>query len=204
MPTRLRCISQDRFLILKLESEDGLPRIERGLLAQLCRQFEALAANREYSGCIITGTEKAFAAGADINDLLKLTPTAARDFSREGQSVLRAIERSRAPVIAAIQGYCIGGGLDLALACHARIATPDAIFAHPGGSLGILTGWGGTQRLARLIGRALALEMLATGRKLDAHEALGGDLIRKVVSKDHLIPTATGLLALRAGYRVST
>ncbi|HKS66054.1 MAG TPA: enoyl-CoA hydratase/isomerase family protein [Candidatus Acidoferrales bacterium] len=204
MPTRLRCISQDRFLILKLESEDGLPRIERGLLAQLCRQFEALAANREYSGCIITGTEKAFAAGADINDLLKLTPTAARDFSREGQSVLRAIERSRAPVIAAIQGYCIGGGLDLALACHARIATPDAIFAHPGGSLGILTGWGGTQRLARLIGRALALEMLATGRKLDAHEALDGDLIRKVVSKDHLIPTATGLLALRAGYRVST
>lgn len=204
MPTRLRCISQDRFLILKLESEDGLPRIERGLLAQLCRQFEALAANPEYSGCIITGTEKAFAAGADINDLLKLTPTAARDFSREGQSVLRAIERSRAPVIAAIQGYCIGGGLDLALACHARIATPDAIFAHPGGSLGILTGWGGTQRLARLIGRALALEMLATGRKLDAHEALDGDLIRKVVSKDHLIPTATGLLALRAGYRVST
>lgn len=204
MPTRLRCISHDRFLILRLESEDGLPRIERGLLAQLCRQFEALAANPEYSGCIITGTEKAFAAGADINDLLKLTATAARDFSREGQSVLRAIERSRTPVIAAIQGYCIGGGLDLALACHARIATPDAIFAHPGGSLGILTGWGGTQRLARLIGRALVLEMFTTGRKLDADEALDGGLIRKVVSKDHLIPTATGLLALRAGYRVST
>jgi len=96
------------------------------------------------------------------------------------------------PIVAAIHGYCIGGGFDLALACHARIAAPDAVFAHPGGSLGILTGRGGTQRLTRLTGCARALEMLTTACKLDAHEALAAGLIRQMVPE--LLAAANGVV----------
>jgi enoyl-CoA hydratase len=151
----------------------------------------------ECAGCLITGTEKAFAVGADISELSRLTPAEAYEFSREGQRVLGAVERAGVPVIAAIQGYCMGGGLDLALACHARTATPDAVFAHPGGALGILTGWGGTQRLTRLIGRARALEMLATGRQVDAREALALGLLHRIFTPDALVSGAEALIATR-------
>jgi enoyl-CoA hydratase/carnithine racemase len=131
--------------------------------------------------------------GADVNELTRLSPSEAFEFSRDGQRVLRAIERSSKPIVAAIRGYCMGGGLDLALACHARIALPEALFAHPGGAIGILTGWGGTQRLSRLIGRARALEMLTTGRKVSAHEALEWGLVRKISDGTELLPMAARL-----------
>jgi enoyl-CoA hydratase len=201
--THLRSTSQGRLHILKLESEDGLPRIERRVLAELGSEIENLATTRHVTGCVIAGTERAFAVGADISELARLTPAEAHEFSREGQRVLRAIERSRVPIVAAVQGYCMGGGLDLALACHARIATPDAVFAHPGGALGILTGWGGTQRLTRLIGRALALEMFTTGRKLHAQEALAAGLVETIVSRDALMPTAEAVITRRATHRAS-
>src|ERR1700679_3742638 len=103
---------------------------------------------------------------------------------------MNAVARSRNPVVAAIRGFCFGGGLDLALACHARIASDDAVFAHPGGALGIITGWGGTQRLPRLIGEARAIEMFVTGRRVDAREAREFGLIREIVSADRLLGTA--------------
>jgi enoyl-CoA hydratase/carnithine racemase len=188
--TRLRSTRQDNLLILNLEGDDGLPRIERSVLAQLGSQIEKLNATGEFAGCVITGTERAFAVGADIAELARLTAAEAYEFSREGQGILRAIERSRVPIVAAIQGYCMGGGLDLALACRARIATADAVFAHPGGAIGILTGWGGTQRLTRLIGRARALEMFTTGQRLNASEALATGLVRQIVGADQLIALA--------------
>ena len=129
---------------------------------------------------MITGTERAFAVGAEISEIANLTAVAAFEFSRYGQRVMRAVANSSKPIVAAIRGYCIGGGLDLALACHARVASRDAVFAHPGGSLGIITGWGGTQRLPRLIGRSRALEMLVTGRRLDAEEAFACGLVQKI------------------------
>ena len=184
MGTRLRSTRQDNLLILNLEGDDGLPRIERRVLAQLGSQIEKLNATREFAGCVITGTERAFAVGADIAELARLTAAEAYEFSREGQGILRTIERSRVPIVAAIQGYCMGGGLDLALACRARIATADAVFAHPGGAIGILTGWGGTRRLTRLIGRARALELLTTGRKLSAEEAFAFGLVNRIVSRN--------------------
>ena len=193
MGTRLRFTSQGKLLILRLESEDDLPRIERGILAEIDSQVARVAASRTCAGCVITGTERAFAVGAEIGEITRLTPMEAYEFSRAGQRVMRAIERSRVPMVAAIQGYCMGGGLDLALACHARIATADAVFAHPGGALGILTGWGGTQRLTRLIGRGQALEMLMTARKIDAREALALGLILQVVSADELLATVKDL-----------
>jgi enoyl-CoA hydratase/carnithine racemase len=195
--TRLRSSFPGQFLVLTLESDDGLPRIERSVLAQLDREIGQLD-RQEFSGCIITGTEQALAVGADINELAQLTGTEAFEFSRDGQRVLSAIERAPLPVVAAIQGYCMGGGLDLALACHTRIATRDAVFAHPGGALGILTGWGGTQRLTRLVGRARALEMFASGRKLDASEAAAWGLVSRIAPPGGLMETAEAQITARS------
>lgn len=193
MSTRLLAATQESVLVLTLESDDGLPRIQRSVMAALLLQVEGLATTRELDRCIITGSERAFAVGADISELARLSPADAFEFSREGQHVFRAIERSPKPIIAAIRGYCMGGGLDLALACRARIATPDAMFAHPGGALGIVTGWGGTQRLTRLIGCARALALLTTGRKVDAEEARASGLISEIVSSAEMMPRAREL-----------
>lgn len=167
-------------MLLTLESDDQFPRLERRILAEIEAQFVQLAERRELVGAVVTGTERAFAVGAEISELASLTPAAAFEFSRYGQRVMRTVAVSSKPIVAAIGGYCMGGGFDLALACHARIASRDALFAHPGGSLGIITGWGGTQRLPRLIGRTRALEMLVTGRRLDAEEALDCGLVHKI------------------------
>jgi enoyl-CoA hydratase len=176
----LSAAQHDDILLLTLESDDGFPRLERRILAKIEEQIVQLAEQRELAGAVITGTERAFAVGAEISELASLTPALALEFSRYGQSVMRAVANSPKPVVAAIRGYCMGGGLDLALACYARIASSDAVFAHPGGSLGIITGWGGTQRLPRLIGRGRALEMLVTGQRRDATEAFTSGLIQKI------------------------
>ena len=182
MGSRLSVARHDDVLLLTLESDDGFPRLERGILAEIEAQIVQLAQQRELAGAVITGTERAFAVGAEISEIANLTAAAAFEFSRCGQRVMRAVANSPKPIVAAIRGYCMGGGLDLALACHARIASRDAVFAHPGGSLGIITGWGGTQRLPRLIGRSRALEMLVTGRRLDATEALDCGLVQKIAA----------------------
>ena len=182
MRSLLSAAQHDDILVLTLGSYDGFPRLERRILAKIEEQIAQLSEQRELAGAVITGTERAFAVGAEISELASLTPALAFEFSRYGQSVMRVVANSPKPVVAAIRGYCMGGGLDLALACHTRIASSDAIFAHPGGSLGIITGWGGTQRLPRLIGRSRALEMLATGRRLDAREALNCGLVEKIAA----------------------
>jgi enoyl-CoA hydratase/carnithine racemase len=187
---RLVVARQDGVLFLTFDSDDGFPLLEGGATASLAQQMEALAHESELKGCVIRGSDRAFAAGAEIAELARLTPSEAYEFSRAGQEVFRRIEHSRKPVIAAIRGYCIGGGLDLALVCHERVAAADAVFAHPGGSLGIITGWGGTQRLPRLIGRARAMEMLVTGCRLDAQEALACGLVTRIVSSEVVVAEA--------------
>ncbi len=151
------------------------------------REMARLAAAPEMTGAVITGSERAFAAGAEIAEVARLTPSAALAFSRRGQQALGRIASSAKPVVAAIGGYCIGGGLDLALACRARVATDDAVFVHSGVTLGIITGWGGTQRLPRLIGRGRALEMLVTGGRIRASEALTWGLVSNVSADSDLI-----------------
>jgi enoyl-CoA hydratase len=200
--TRLLAAPHNGILLLTLASEDGLPRIERSLLAALDSQIERLRTTREFVGCVITGSERSFAVGADVSELAELTPAEAFDFSRDGQRVFRAIEQSPKPVVAAIRGYCIGGGLDLALACHARIASADAVFAHPGGALGILTGWGGTQRLTRLIGRARALEMLTTGPRLSASEAFDCGLANRIAPANELLPVSRHYVSRLADFGI--
>ena len=190
MNTRLRITQQEDILLFTLESDDRFPRLERRILSEMKARITNVAEDRELAGAVITGTERAFSTGAEITELAELTPSEAFEFARYGQSVMQAIAGSPKPVVAAIRGYCMGGGLDLAFACHARIASPDSVFAHPGGSLGIITGWGGTQRLPRLIGRARALEIFVTGLRFSANEAHERGLVTRITPANAVVSEA--------------
>jgi enoyl-CoA hydratase len=124
---------------------------------------------------VFTGTGDVFASGADLREIAKVTGETAKEFALRGQELMNKIAETNS--IAAINGFCFGGALDLALACKTRIASPNAQFSHPGVGLGIITGWGGTQRLPRLIGEAKALEIFLTAKRVSAEEALRIGLI---------------------------
>ncbi len=132
---------------------------------------------------IFTGTDGVFASGADLREIAALSSDTAREFALKGQRLMNKISSLDQTTIAAVNGFCFGGALDLALACDMRIAAPNAEFSHPGVSLGIITGWGGTQRLPRLVGEANALEMFMTAKRISAEEALRIGLI-DMVSED--------------------
>jgi enoyl-CoA hydratase len=135
---------------------------------------------------------ESFAAGANIREFADLSPREAIAFSARGQRLFDRLERMPKAVLAAIDGYCLGGGLDLALACDVRIASPRSAFAHPGARLGILTGFGGTQRLARLIGLPGALELFASARRIDATEALSLGLVDAIEDDPIAIALSAG------------
>lgn len=191
--TRLTATPLDNILLLRLESDDGYFRLEMRVMDALEREIARLLETSDFAAAVITGSEQAFAAGAEIAEVARLTPTSALEFSRRGQAVLGAIASSAKPVVAAIRGYCIGGGLDLALVCRARIAAADAVFAHPGVTLGIITGWGGTQRLPQLIGHARALEMFVAGGRIRADQALAWGLVSRVSADGELVNEAIRL-----------
>lgn len=126
---------------------------------------------------VFTGTDDVFASGANIRELAQLQPSDALEFAKFGQDLFQEIADARQMTIAAINGYCMGGALDLALACDIRVASKTAVFAHPGAKLGIITGWGGTQRLPRIVGKARALELFTTATRFTAREALQFGLV---------------------------
>jgi enoyl-CoA hydratase/carnithine racemase len=165
-------------LILQLESDDGMNRLTRARVMALIDVLNQITTDPE--PLIITGGRKFFSVGADLEEIVALTAPAAYEFCRLGQQLMDAVARFPAPVGAAICGYCMGGGLDLALACHYRIVSPDAIFGHRGAALGLITGWGGTQRLSRLIGKASALQMFVAAEKIGAQYALESGLVDQV------------------------
>ncbi len=149
-------------------------------LKELSNTLIGLLARPDIHGIIFTGTGDVFASGADISELVQLNPTAAHDFSRLGQQTFQQIADAKQVTIAAINGYCMGGGLDLAFACDIRVASTDAVLSHPGAKRGIITGWGGTQRLPRLIGKQRALDLFLTARLLRSEEALQIGLISRI------------------------
>ena len=149
-------------------------------LHDLENSLSALIPRDDVKVLIFTGTADVFASGANIRELANLDSTSALQFSQLGQRIFQRIADAPQRTVAAINGYCIGGALDLALACDARVASVDASFAHPGARLGILTGWGGTQRLPRIVGRTQALELFATARRVSGEEALFMGLVSKV------------------------
>ena len=145
---------------------------------------------------IFTGSEDVFASGANIRELSQLDSQSGGRFAELGQQLWQSIASAPQKTIAAINGYCLGGGLDLALACDFRIASPNAMFAHPGARLGIITGWGGTQRLPRLIGKARALELFVTANTLNTVEAHRIGLVDHV--SDDVVEASLDLLLLRS------
>lgn len=187
MNSTLRAERHDSLLVLHLESPDHYPRLTRSVLRALRSQFDSLSADSSIHAVLITGTDRAFAAGADIAEVGTLTAVEAMRFSAFGQSAMRCVERSPKPVVAAIRGFCLGGGFDLAMSCHLRVAATDARFAHPGGALGLITGWGGTARLPRIVSRSRAMEMLATGRMISAREAFAWGLVNRLVEPQALL-----------------
>lgn len=144
-----------------------------------------------FHGVVIAANPESFATGADIEEIAQLDGITGRKFALMGQALFNQIEHFPVPIVAAIHGFCLGGGVDLALACHARVATYDSSFGHPGGSLGLITGWGGTARLPRLIGRPQALQMLLTGERVPATQALTMGLVDELVSSQDLIDAAS-------------
>jgi enoyl-CoA hydratase/carnithine racemase len=165
--------------ILRLLSQDGTNRLSRACVLSLIDAVQALA--HKARPLVIAGNRKFFSAGAELSEIAALTGAEAHRFSQLGQELMNRIEDFPAPVYAAIEGYCMGGGLDLALACHHRVASPHAIFGHRGAALGLMTGWGGTQRLPRLVGKGQALEMFVCAEKLHAAGAVVMGLIDVVV-----------------------
>ena len=149
-------------------------------LQELERTTSGLFSSNDVQTVIFTGTDDVFASGANIRELAQLDTGAALQFSEFGQDLFQTIADARQITIAAINGYCMGGGLDFALACDIRVASTAAVFSHPGAKLGIITGWGGTQRLPRLVGRARALEFFATARRYSSAAALEMGLISRV------------------------
>lgn len=168
----------------------GYPRLTRGLMGQLRELLEEVRLAGLFHGVVIAANAQSFATGAAVEEVESLEGLGARDFAQMGQALGDEVERFPLPVVAAIRGYCLGGGFDLALACHARVAAYDSSFGHPGASLGLITGWGGTQRLPRLVGKPAALQILLTAERLPATQALSLGLVNEVVSSKDLIATA--------------
>lgn len=164
--------------VLRLVSEDGTNRLTRARVIALNKCIRELAANSK--PIVITGNARFFSAGADLGEIAELDGPEAYKFSKMGQELMVTIEQFPAPVVAAVDGYCMGGGLDLALSCHRRLASPRAVFGHRGAALGLITGWGGTQRLPRVIGRSRALQLFVTAEKLHAPDALQSGLVDTV------------------------
>ncbi|WP_138430539.1 enoyl-CoA hydratase/isomerase family protein [Fodinibius saliphilus] len=162
-----------------------LNALNDNVLNDLVDVFKAIQVDENIEAVIVTGAgDKAFVAGADIKELRELDNRSGRMASQKGQQIFQLIEDTRRPVIGAINGYALGGGAELAMACHLRIASENAAFGLPEVGLGLIPGYGGTQRLTRLLGRARALEMILTGKQVKAEEAAELGLVNKVTDGD--------------------
>ncbi|MGD0458989.1 MAG: enoyl-CoA hydratase-related protein [Terriglobia bacterium] len=182
--------SHNSVAVLGFPPDAGYPRLTMGVLAELGDLLNEVKLSGLFQGVVIAANSHSFATGADIEEVASVEGAAARDFARAGQSLFNHVANFTLPIVAAIRGYCLGGGLDLALACHARIATYDASFGHPGASLGIITGWGGIQRLTRLIGRAAATQLLLTAERVPATQALTLGLVDELAPSTDLVEAA--------------
>lgn len=172
---------------LTINRPDKLNALNRETLHELAIAFEQVRLDDSVRVIILAGAgEKAFVAGADIGELKVLSPVQAQAFSRLGQHLMRGIERLGKPVIARVQGFALGGGMELAMSCHLRVASEKARFGQPEINLGLLPGFGGTQRLTRLAGRGAALELCLLGQPIEAARALALGVVTRVVAPDAL------------------
>lgn len=191
----LRVDIADRIAVVTIDRPDKLNALNAKVIAELDRMFGGLAADAQVGAIVLTGAGRAFVAGADIAEVAaaSATPTGLEATSAFGSAVFTRIERLSKPVIAAVNGFALGGGLELALACHIRVASTQAKFAFPEAKLGLIPGYGGTQRLPRLVGTGRALEMILTGDMMDAATADHIGLVNRVVPPEGLMECARSI-----------
>jgi 3-hydroxypropionyl-coenzyme A dehydratase len=185
---------QGEIALLRINRPEALNAMNIDVISELSRTLDIVGADESIKVVIITGTgEKSFCAGADISYMVNIDPITAEKYASSAQSVLNKIERLEKPVIAAVNGYALGGGCELAMVCDIRIASSNAKMGQPEVTIGIPPGWGGTQRLMRLVGPAKAKELVFTGKMISAEEALQLGLVNGVISltsDDNLPPEA--------------
>jgi enoyl-CoA hydratase len=187
--------NRDGVLWLTVNRPDKLNSLNRQTLTEIADVIDAAGSDDAVLAVVITGSgEKAFVAGADIVELNTLGPIEAKEFSLRGQAIFNQIEKLTKPVIAAVNGFALGGGCELAMACHVRVASSNAVFGQPEVKLGLIPGYAGTQRLPRLVGRGRALEILVTGRNVSAEEAEDIGLVNSVCDAVELTETVEALL----------
>ena len=170
----------ENYLLIRFNRPEIRNPLSIEVLEELYQILDHVSEHKNIQNIIFTGTGDIFASGANLKEIADVNTETAREFAGRGQALMNRIAALPQKTIAAINGHCYGGALDLALACDMRIASPNAVFCHPGVGLGIITGWGGTQRLPRLIGEAKALEMFLTAKQVFVNEALQFGLIDEI------------------------
>ena len=179
---------QDKIATITVDRQGTLNALNSEVIAKLKESFRSCISNTNVGVIILTGAgEKAFIAGADIKSMQKMDSSEALNFGKLGQELTNIIENSPKPVIAAVNGFALGGGCEVCLACHIRIASENARFAQPEVQLGLIPGWGGTQRLPRLVGKGKAIEIITGGEMISANEALKIGLVNHVVPLKELL-----------------
>lgn len=186
----------DHIATLTVNRPDKLNALNDATIDELGNAIDEVRSRSDIAGLIVTGAGRAFVAGADISELASQTPTIAKSRAQRGQAIFRRFETSPKPVIAAVNGFALGGGCELALACHIRIASDKAKFGLPEVKLGTCPGYGGTQRLSRLVGKGRAIQLITTAEMIDAAEAYRIGIVNKVTSSEELIAAATDMMKL--------
>jgi enoyl-CoA hydratase len=197
MYTTLLTDLTDHIFTITINRPDKLNAINRTVMGELDEVVSEVYANKEIRGALLTGAgPKAFVAGADISEFLGLSREQGQTLSAKGHGIFMRIENSPKPILAAVNGFALGGGCELAMACHFRLCSPNARFGQPEVNLGLIPGYGGTQRLPQLVGKARALELMLTGAMIDAQEALRLGLVNHVVPQEELLARTKEILAL--------
>jgi enoyl-CoA hydratase len=192
--TLLTSLEQGIFTIT-LNRPDKMNALNRDVMSDLNAVLNEIEGNAQVKAVILTGAgQKAFVAGADISEFVGLTNEQGKVLAKTGQDIFSRIENCTKPIVAAVNGFALGGGCELAMACHFRVASDNAKFGQPEVNLGLIPGYGGTQRLVQLIGKGRALELLMTGNMIDASIALEYGLVNHVVPQDDLLPKAKMIL----------
>jgi enoyl-CoA hydratase len=187
----------DNIFTITINRPDKLNALNRTVMEELDQAVSEIYTNKEIKSAIITGAgPKSFVAGADISEFLGLSKEQGQALAKKGQDIFFRIELSPKPIVAAVNGWALGGGCELAMACHFRIGSHNAKFGQPEANLGLIPGYGGTQRLTQLIGKGKAMELILSAVTIDAQEALQLGLVNHVVPPEDLLPKTKGILQL--------
>lgn len=195
METLLYDVDEDGIAVVTINQEDTLNALSATVVGELNKAFRQARSDAAVKGVVLTGAgTKSFVAGADIQQFPDLDALEGHRFALRGQAVFNRIEEMPKPVVAAVNGFALGGGCELAMACHLRIASKNASFGQPEVNLGIIPGYGGTQRLPRLVGHGIAMELVLTGARISAERAYEIGLVNKVVPQEELLDAAKEMI----------